>query len=508
MRSAALGLVVGMLAGGTATVRLELPDPARRVCVVLALSAAPPHVGSAVWAFVSLALLLVLGGDLAWQATHQDQPLRWLRESQIAPEPAGSAAFLLARQRTEGPFRIATAAPEPTLVHQLGAHRSRRARALLLDQEAFRLGLEDVAGYNPVHLKRYNRLMLASNGGREVDRHFELALRYATPQLRSLAVRYYVSPPGESPPGLPVVYRDRLSVVTRDDAACRSRASCARAGAAGGARRLARPRPHRDRPAGAGPPVVADLVYPGWRVRSTGAPPGARGGRPARRRGAAGCAQRRLDVHPAGRSRRDLDHARRVRRRRRPRGRAVAAERAGRAAVPTHPGSPSTEGVQILPEPADACAVAEPLASIVDDHAVDPHAAAAALARLAQRTRDAALAAVMALVVGLGLVLLGYQEIALPACAAAPHRLLRRRGCSRRARRARRASHRPAFRVPDPRGRAGCRAHGEHAHRHELARALARLVFVAEGIEPAPPASTASRSASSRIPTTSSASRS
>ena len=104
-------------------------------------------------------------------------------------------------------------------MHQLGAHRSRSARALLLDQEALRLGLEDVAGYNPVHLKRYHRLMLASNGGRAVDRHFELALRPSTPQLRSLAVRYYVSPPGDAPPGLPVVYRDRLSVVTRDAAA-------------------------------------------------------------------------------------------------------------------------------------------------------------------------------------------------------------------------------------------------------------------------------------------------
>ena len=86
-------------------------------------------------------------------------------------------------------------------MHQLGAHRSASARALLLDQEGLRLGLEDVAGYNPVHLKSYNRLMLASNGGRAVDRHFELALRYATPQLRSLAVRYYVSPPGRAAAG-------------------------------------------------------------------------------------------------------------------------------------------------------------------------------------------------------------------------------------------------------------------------------------------------------------------
>ena len=194
-------------------------------------------------------------GDLAWQATHQDQPLRWLRASQVAPAPSGSAAFLLARQRSDGPFRIATAAPEPVLVHQLGAHRSASARALLLDQEALRLGLEDVAGYNPVHLKRYNRLMLASNGGRPVDRHFEFALRPATPQLRSLAVRYYVSPPGEQPAGLPVVYRDRLSVVTRDDGALPF-ARIVRPGRAplGRARHLARARPHRDRAARAGPP--------------------------------------------------------------------------------------------------------------------------------------------------------------------------------------------------------------------------------------------------------------
>jgi hypothetical protein len=219
----------------------------------------------------ALALLAVLGGDLAWQATHPDRPLRWLRASQIAPAPSGSAAFLLARQRSEGPFRIATAAPEPVLVHQLGAHRSLSARALLLDQEALRLGLEDVAGYNPVHLKRYHRLMLASNGGRAVDRHFEFPLRYATPQLRSLAVRYYVSPPGEAPPGLPVVYRDRLSVVTRDDRALPF-ARVVRPGRRPQPARIVAREPDRIviAPPGPGRLVVADLVYPGWKVSIDG----------------------------------------------------------------------------------------------------------------------------------------------------------------------------------------------------------------------------------------------
>ncbi len=128
--------------------------------------------------------------------------------------------------------------------------------------------------------------------------------------------------------------------------------------------------------------------------------------------------------------------------------------------------------------------MAEPLASIVDDHAVDPHTAAAALARLAQRTRDAALAAVMALVAGLALVLLGYQEIALPACAASFTGFFVAavaRG-ERGALVARLVGQRSAYQIPEVARAAERMASIEH--RHELARALARLVLVAEGIEP------------------------
>jgi hypothetical protein len=261
---AGLGLVIGVVAGGSDGFALSYLIPLAAVCAVLALRRFP---------LAPLALLAVLAGDLAWQATHQDQRLRWLTASQVAPEPSGSAAFLLARQRAEGPFRFATAAPKPVLVHQLGAHRSASARALLLDQEGLRLGLEDVAGYNPVHLKSYNRLMLASNGGQAVDRHFEFALRYATPQLRSLAVRYYVSPPGRQPAGLPVVYRDRLSVITRDPRALPF-ARIVRPQRAPLPARVVSREPDRIviAPPAAGTLVLADLAYPGWKVKIDGAP--------------------------------------------------------------------------------------------------------------------------------------------------------------------------------------------------------------------------------------------
>jgi hypothetical protein len=129
--------------------------------------------------------------------------------------------------------------------------------------------------------------------------------------------------------------------------------------------------------------------------------------------------------------------------------------------------------------------VSEPFPSIVDEYAVDPHAAAAVLARLAQRARDAALGAVLALVLGLGLVLLGNEEIALPACAAGLTGFFLAavaRG-ERGALIARLVGQRSAYAIPEVE-RAAKRI-ASAGHRHHLARALARLVFVAEGTEPA-----------------------
>ena len=119
--------------------------------------------------------------DLAWHADHQDHEIVWRSASSVFPEPAPSARFLLG----------AAGAGEPLPVRDVGRTRrccctswaardSAGARALLLDSESVRLGLEDVAGYNPVHLKTYNRYLLASNGGTAVDRHFEYVVRAPT----------------------------------------------------------------------------------------------------------------------------------------------------------------------------------------------------------------------------------------------------------------------------------------------------------------------------------------
>jgi hypothetical protein len=129
--------------------------------------------------------------------------------------------------------------------------------------------------------------------------------------------------------------------------------------------------------------------------------------------------------------------------------------------------------------------VADSLASVVDDHAVDPHAAAAAIARLTQRARDAALGAGLALLIGTGLVALGHAEIALPAGAGALTALFLAavaRG-ERGALVARLIGQRSAYQIPEV-ARAAERM-ACMGRRRELARALTRMVLVAEGIEPA-----------------------
>ncbi|MDX6568510.1 MAG: hypothetical protein QOH15_1088 [Gaiellales bacterium] len=265
-----LASVLLTLALGGADARKEsflLPLVAIVVCL--------PALGgrrAAAFAVAALAVLLTATLDLAWHADHEDHEIAWRSASAIFPEPAPSARFLLARQAGESPFRFATSAQPQVLQHQLGGAGTSGARALLLDSESVRLGLEDVAGYNPVHLKTYNRYLLASNGGTKVDRHFEYVLRAPTARLRALGVRYYVSPPGQQPDGLPVVYRDRGTVITRDPHAL-PLARIVRAGSSPQPARIVRRDPDRVEivtNGAAGTLVLADSAYPGWHVSVDG----------------------------------------------------------------------------------------------------------------------------------------------------------------------------------------------------------------------------------------------
>ena len=256
-----LGVVIGAAVAGAHVLRPAFLIP----LAIVALACLAPH-------RIALPLIvLAFGGDLAWQASHQARPGS-PRRPIVAPAPTAGARFLLARQRTEGPFRVAAYAPERLIGHQLGSAGSPRSRALLFDQEATRVGLEDVGGYNPVHLASYDALIRRSNGGQTLDRHFEYIRRAATPELRSLAVRYYVSPPGKQPTGLRVVYRDRASVITEDDAA----APFARVELPSGssvAAQVTRREPDRiviAPPAVGGTLVLANATYPGWRVTVDG----------------------------------------------------------------------------------------------------------------------------------------------------------------------------------------------------------------------------------------------
>jgi hypothetical protein len=85
-------------------------------------------------------------------------------------------------------------------------------------------------------------------------------------------VRYYVSPPGQQPKGLPVVFRDRGTVITRDPEAL-PLARVVRPGSAPQPARIVRRDPDRvdiETRGSAGTLVLADAAYPGWRVSVDG----------------------------------------------------------------------------------------------------------------------------------------------------------------------------------------------------------------------------------------------
>jgi hypothetical protein len=128
-----------------------------------------------------------------------------------------------------------------------------------------------------------------------------------------------------------------------------------------------------------------------------------------------------------------------------------------------------------------------PAQSIIDERAVDPHAAQAALDRLARRIREALVAGACALAAAVVFLVLGDLAIALPAVAGALAAVVVA-GLARGDRQAlivRLISQRSAYAIRDV-ARAAERM-ATPAARRELSRSLTRLVLEAEGLEPRNP---------------------
>ena len=224
--------------------------------------------------------LLLIGGlsaDIAWHdyTQHNTRQLAadWQPASRAFPAAPATARFLLARRAAEGPSRFVWLADRMTRVHQLRLGRAEDAQELLLNMAATRYGLDDVSGYDPVHLNSFSAYLRRSNEYVGLDRHFEWVRVPRTARLQRLGVRYYVAQPGQQPPELPVVFRSKYAVIVEDPEAL----PLARLNVAGGGIRSgkiivrAADRVVIDTPSsGSGRLVLADPAYPGWKVSVDG----------------------------------------------------------------------------------------------------------------------------------------------------------------------------------------------------------------------------------------------
>jgi Bacterial membrane protein YfhO len=158
-------------------------------------------------------------------------------------------------------------------VHQLRYGRAEPEQELLLNMAATRYGLDDVSGYDPVHLDSFSAYLRRSNEYVGLDRHFEWVRVPQTPKLHRLGVRYYVAQPGQQPAGLPVVFRSKHAVIVEDpDALPLARLNLATGGIVRGKIIVRKPdRVVIDTPsATSGRLVLADPAYPGWKVSVDG----------------------------------------------------------------------------------------------------------------------------------------------------------------------------------------------------------------------------------------------
>ena len=222
-------------------------------------------------------LIGALAGDIAWHdyTQHNTRQLAadWQPAAKAFPAPPATARFLLARRAVEGPSRFVWLTDRTTRVHQLRYGRAEPEQELLLNMAATRYGLDDVSGYDPVHLNSFSAYLRRSNQYVGLDRHFEWVRVPETPKLHRLGVRYYVAQPGQQPANLPVVFRSQHAVIVEDPDALPLARLNLKTGGMVRAKIIVR-HPDRvviDTPRSArGRLVLADPAYPGWKVTVDG----------------------------------------------------------------------------------------------------------------------------------------------------------------------------------------------------------------------------------------------
>ena len=133
---------------------------------------------------------------------------------------------------------------------------------------------------------------------------------------------------------------------------------------------------------------------------------------------------------------------------------------------------------------ADAIGVTNPILSVIDDFAVDPHAAASVLHRLSRRANEGFLLGIGCVASALVFWLIGNEQVVLPAIGGSLGGAFV--GLSARGQRGallvRLVGQRSAYSIPAV-AKAAQRFAGRE-QRQQLARDLARLVYVAQGLEP------------------------
>ena len=110
--------------------------------------------------------------DPTWQGNWQPQPVvAESLQAEVRPtDPGGAGDFLQAQQAAHGPFRyvgyggIGYPGDEARQASYMGRRFDPNVRALLVNGRPMFLGLNEIQGYNPIELARYDAFMSALNG--------------------------------------------------------------------------------------------------------------------------------------------------------------------------------------------------------------------------------------------------------------------------------------------------------------------------------------------------------